>query len=58
MGIARWWAEARNPALWWVIAWANALEVLPTALVDGDVLVVPSPNYVSTKLFSNKTKAK
>lgn len=38
--------------LWWVIAAANGLEVVPTALNEGDILRIPSPRYVLQELFS------
>lgn len=46
----------RDPVLWWVIAWANDLEILPTQLVVGASITVPDPNYVSTILFNKKRK--
>ena len=40
-----------DPRLWWVIAAANDLEVVPTDLNEGDILIIPSPRYVSQELF-------
>lgn len=40
-----------SPTLWWVIAAANELEILPTALSVGDVIRVPSPRFVNQELF-------
>lgn len=41
--------------LWWVIAWANDMEILPTDLREGETIVIPDINYVKTRLFSRKT---
>lgn len=40
-----------DPVLWWVLAAANDLEILPTDLNEGDFLRVPSPRYVTQELF-------
>lgn len=40
-----------TPHLWWVIAAANSLELLPAELNDDLVLRIPSPTYVKTQLF-------
>jgi nucleoid-associated protein YgaU len=40
-----------NPILWWVLALANDLELLPTDLNVGSVLRVPSQRYVQKVLF-------
>lgn len=40
-----------DPVLWWVLAAANDLELLPTALFSGQTLRVPSPRYVLQELF-------
>lgn len=37
--------------LWWVIAAANDLEVVPTDLNEGETLRIPSPRYVQQELF-------
>ena len=44
-----------DPNLWWVIAHANDLEVLPTNLVVDAVLRIPSPSYVQEVLFAKGT---
>lgn len=44
-----------NPVGWWVIAKANNLELVPTAVYPGQKLRIPSPTYVTQVLF---TKAK
>lgn len=38
----------RSSNLWWIIAWANNLDILPTQLNEGDELLIPSPTYVNT----------
>lgn len=40
-----------TPQLWWVIAVANELELLPVELNDDLVLRIPSPTYVKDQLF-------
>lgn len=44
-----------DPVLWWVIAAANDMELLPTDLNEGDVLRIPSPRYVTQTLFTKAT---
>ena len=44
-----------DPVLWWVIARANDLELLPTELYAGQKLRIPSPTYVSQVLFTKAT---
>jgi hypothetical protein len=44
----RYYKDAR---LWWVIAVANDLEELPTALNVGEDIRIPSPRYVLQVLF-------
>jgi hypothetical protein len=41
-----------NPVLWWVIAVANDMEILPTALNIGETIRIPSPRYVTQNLFT------
>ena len=36
---------------WWVIAWANDLELLPTDLNVGAVITIPDPEYVRSELL-------
>lgn len=40
-----------DPIFWWVIAYANDMEILPTDLVEGALIRIPSPRYVSRELF-------
>jgi hypothetical protein len=40
-----------DPVLWWVLAAANDLELLPTELYSGQLLRVPSSRYVLQELF-------
>jgi nucleoid-associated protein YgaU len=42
-----------DPILWWVIAAANDIELAQTQLNEGDVIRIPSPNYVQQELFKN-----
>ena len=46
-----------DPVRWWVIAVANKMEDIPTALVPGLVIRIPDPNYVKTKLFAVSTRS-
>lgn len=41
-----------NAKLDWVIAWANELELLPSDLITGMTLYIPSIDYIKSKLFS------
>lgn len=43
-----------DPVLWWVIAVANGMELLPDDLVPDTVIRIPSPRYVKTQLFQGK----
>jgi hypothetical protein len=45
----------QDPRLWWVIAAANDMEILPTDLNEGDQLIIPSPRYVKQELFKQAT---
>lgn len=40
-----------DPILWWVLAVANGLELLPSDLSEGQVLRVPSSRYVTQELM-------
>lgn len=40
-----------DPILWWVIALKNDLDILPTDLNDGDVLTIPSPAFVLSRMM-------
>ena len=42
-----------DPNLWWVIALANDMDLLPTDLVPNEIIRIPSPTYVATQLFNN-----
>lgn len=42
-----------DPILWWVIALANDMELLPTDLNYGDTLLIPSPRYILQVIFQN-----
>lgn len=44
-----------DPNLWWVIAVANDMNILPTNLRAGTTIRIPSPNYVNGALFSDKS---
>ena len=46
-----------DPILWWVLALANDLELLPTELNVGMVLRVPSSRSVQSLLFQGSTKS-
>jgi hypothetical protein len=43
----------QDPVLWWVIAWANDLEILPTDLKEGEDILIPSKNFVQTQLIAS-----
>ncbi len=40
-----------DEGFWWVIAWANDLEILPTDLNVGDVITIPDPEFIRAKFF-------
>ena len=42
-----------NPNLWWVLAVANDMDLIPTGLRPGAVIRVPSPDYVTRSLFTS-----
>jgi len=42
----------QDPVLWWVIAWANDLEIIPTDLKEGQLLLIPSKNFVQNRLIA------
>ena len=44
----------QNPVLWWVIAWANDMELPQRVLTAGMTLVIPAPDYVMSQLFKTK----
>ena len=41
-----------DPNLWWVIALANDMDLLPTDLNPNDVIRIPSPSYVANTLYT------
>lgn len=41
-----------DPVLWWVIARANNLELLPVQLTVGSQIRIPSARYVQQVLFT------
>jgi len=43
----------QNPVLWWVIAWANNMEILPTDLKEGADIRIPSLNFVENQLLKS-----
>lgn len=43
-----------DSVLWWVIALANGMELVPNALHPGDNIRIPDPGYVLQTLFSGK----
>lgn len=47
-----------DPILWWVLALANDLELLPSDLQVGDVLRIPSQRYVLQVLFQKSVNSK
>lgn len=40
-----------DPVLWWVLAVANDIELVPVDLEEGTLLRVPSPRYVNQALI-------
>lgn len=40
-----------DPVLWWVIASANSLDLMPSDLISNATLRIPSPRYVLNDLF-------
>ena len=43
-----------DPVLWWVIALANDMELLPTDMQDGVTLRIPSPRYVNSIITAQR----
>ena len=41
-----------DPTLWWVLAVANDMELVPTTLSVGMEIRVPSPAWVNEQLFA------
>lgn len=44
-----------DPVLWWVIALANDLELVPTSLSEGMVIRVPSARYIQQVVLAKAT---
>lgn len=42
----------QEPSLWWVIAWANDMEVVPTDLKKGQEILIPSREYIENTLIA------
>lgn len=42
-----------DPNLWWVIAVANDMNILPTDLHPGEVIRIPAPAYVNSTMFTD-----
>jgi hypothetical protein len=40
-----------DPNMWWVIALANDLDLLPSNLIPDAIIRIPSPSYVAQTLF-------
>jgi nucleoid-associated protein YgaU len=47
-----------DPVLWWVVAVANDLELVPTDLYEGQTLRIPAPRYVLQELFTSVAKGR
>lgn len=45
-----------DPVLWWVIALANGMEIVPTELLTSDTLRIPSPRWILQNLFTRPNK--
>jgi hypothetical protein len=43
-----------DPVLWWVIAAANSMEILPTDLKPGETIRIPSQAFISESLFGQR----
>lgn len=41
----------QDPILWWVIAWANDMEILPTDLKVGADIRIPALAFVENQLL-------
>lgn len=44
-----------DPQLWWVIALANDLRLIPNEMKNGRVIKIPSPDFVKERLLIPKT---
>lgn len=45
-----------TPDAWWVIAWANDLELIPSQMKEGASLIIPDPDYVLNRLFTQRAR--
>jgi hypothetical protein len=41
----------QDAGMWWVIAWANSLDILPTDMKQNMQLRIPSKDYVTNELI-------
>jgi nucleoid-associated protein YgaU len=48
----------KDSKLWWVIAVANDMEVLPTAFNVGDTIRIPAPRFVTQVLFKDASASR
>ncbi len=46
----------QEPILWWVIAWANDIELSPFGLNPGSRIFIPDPDYVRKTLLKTNTR--
>jgi hypothetical protein len=46
----------QDAGLWWVIAWANGLDILPTDLKENMQLRIPSKSFVSSELLKKASR--
>jgi len=46
----------QDASLWWIIAWANDMEVLPTDLNANDEIRIPSKSYVEQAFLNRKRR--
>ena len=46
----------QDPAMWWVLAWANNLEILPTDLKENMQIRVPSREFVVNEMIRNAVR--
>lgn len=44
-----------DPVLWWVIAAANNMELLPTQLTEGTILRIPAPGFILHDFFNRSS---
>jgi hypothetical protein len=46
----------QDVGLWWVIAWANGLDILPTDLKENAQIRIPSKNFVVNELIRKSVR--